>query len=872
MAVNNRDSALRRSFAGWTAVSANDHESDAPQLPAHRSTGSFSDQFELSGIQYDRTSDEKQSHEFHKDSQITIDQIHHAQDGTDPDSKQRPHPLPPPLQRSHYRTVSSSTSTGLLGDDSAASTAKKARARAVENFKTLVIITGGWGFLVIGCIVFKVVAMAVNLRTTDGFAELQNKHPQTATQFWTMVGNILGEVCLVLWSMSISYMAFRAVVFSKDKVELLTIAAWTELSRAGYTFSRRRVSWPIFTLIIWLGALFLAPGFTTLLTPAPIVYDTPYQSFELDQLSSAFSDQYLSIVGTVIPKVRDACSGAIAVFNSSVGDPNAFDPANQQAVQVCVPSVRHVGGKRHRAPDTYWANTLALSLNMSASSVFALPPISIVRASQASGAGVQALIGSEKPYFTYANKYQFPGRTWGVVPLGVNGLEYLSDADLRDPPPNTPQPEGYDHTYELWHQGLTTNVSCHRMTAAEQALIKVTVGDRADERNATVECPVPNGEAANNVSTVVVAPGAGTSIPNTIMLPCILSNGTQASTRTHTVFIKILLPNDEAPTEQNSLVMDTTCVFTPYWHTIKVTYPSDQNVLSMENSTFQSYIDRLDGGVNAAPAQLKPDNMTLARNVIAGANFLSSSSVVTTITNSGSGFAASNFSAVNGLGILSGNLWLVTLMNAVSLSPAFSKGDNMVPNEVIAASLQAMFDYESTADRSFAAAKLRVAKDQLSTFSSSDNLTSTAILGLQSSVILDDHFHDPAVARSLIGTWHAQTLGWGAGTGANDLTSSVVFFTLIPLFFFAAVSWGLTIWAHFHYRTNRGYYGAFNPTDITESIIAASAGGLMNEFDRRALSDSDGLYGARKVKVRLGRVLDINDPEGLPRLGFVRCD
>ncbi|KAE8267503.1 hypothetical protein A4X09_0g4843 [Tilletia walkeri] len=82
----------------------------------------------------------------------------------------------------------------------------------------------------------------------------------------------------------------------------------------------------------------------------------------------------------------------------------------------------------------------------------------------------------------------------------------------------------------------------------------------------------------------------------------------------------------------------------------------------------------------------------------------------------------------------------------------------------------------------------------------------------------------------------------------------------------------MVLYAHFRYRTKRSYYGSFDPTDMTDAIVAASAGGLMNAFDRRALSEPGGYHGARKVQVRLGMVRDVNDTLGEPRFGFVVCD
>ncbi|KAK0535066.1 hypothetical protein OC834_001647 [Tilletia horrida] len=730
-------------------------------------------------------------------------------------------------KRGHAPELTSSAA--ILGDDPTAVSKQKARHRAMKNLRTLCVIIGGWGVLVIGCVAFKLGAIAANLRAPDSLAEWTIRHPQFITQLWTMAGNILAEACLVLWSMSISYMAFRSVVFSKEKIELLTISAWTELNRAGYTFSRRRLSWPGLTLVVWLGSLFLAPGFTTLLTPAPIVYNTTFFSTELDQLSPAFSDRVVAGYNDSISDLTDlGCTGGMIMYhdtNLQANDREAFADANVQVAQNCNPSTSDIVGML-----------------------------------QASLSNAQTVLGQPNPLFIMAESKVFVGRTWGVLPLGPDGFSYLNDLNLRKPPPGASTPAGY----ELTHQALTANISCHPTTPDEQNMITESPGNRPDERIFTVQCP-----GSSLPPTNVLIPGERTVAPNLAAIGCPNTNGSKASQRTHTAFIQVIQAG-EASLIVNGTIQDFTCVYTPYWHSATVAYPSKERVLNVTSSIFLSYADGLDGKIDDPEKQgPSSDNLTVTRQILSQQAFFGSLAVID-IFNLASTFAPSSVNAVNGTGIVSGNAWYTALLNALYQNPTYNNKKFQVTPEVLAASLQGMFDYQSSMARAFQSAKLRKARD--ARLLAGPNPTADDLRSFSNLVILGNGFVDSAVARTMEGTWSAQTLGWGSGTGVNDLTSTVVLLSLVPFFFFAICSWTVAIYAQLKYRQMRGYYGSFDPTDITEAIVAASAGGLKNAFDRRALSESDGLYGARKVKVRLGQVIDPNDPDGEPRLGFVHCD
>ncbi|KAE8267502.1 hypothetical protein A4X09_0g4842 [Tilletia walkeri] len=308
---------------------------------------------------------------------------------------------PPHLREHSSIFLTQGTGITVPGGPRNAYSHQKARKRAVRSIKTLAAIMGAWGVMIIAIVAFKLLAVAINLQAPDWLAERALRHPQTNTQVWTMAGNILAEVCIILWSKSISYLAFRAVVFSEDKIELLTIAAWTELHRAGYTFSRRRLSWPVITIFVWLGALFLAPGFTTLLTPINVIYDTMYESTELDQLSNGFANKLLSN-----PLLSGDCAtGAVIIRNAS-------RQGDQGYIHVCNPS-----------------NSVSNQIL------------------QASEAGVALFLGQGRPYVSLYDEYQSYGRTWGIALLGLNGMTSLSDTDLRSPPPGSPTPKGYAYSY-----------------------------------------------------------------------------------------------------------------------------------------------------------------------------------------------------------------------------------------------------------------------------------------------------------------------------------------------------------------------------------------------------------------------------------------
>jgi hypothetical protein len=83
-----------------------------------------------------------------------------------------------------------------------------------------------------------------------------------------------------------------------------------------------------------------------------------------------------------------------------------------------------------------------------------------------------------------------------------------------------------------------------------------------------------------------------------------------------------------------------------------------------------------------------------------------------------------------------------------------------------------------------------------------------------------------------------------------------VYFSLVPLLIFAAISFGMIAWSHWcdAPRDYSPYAADVDPTDWLEAVVAASQGGLRFAFAKDALQNPDGLQEARKVRIRLGQV------------------
>ncbi|KAK0544394.1 hypothetical protein OC845_005621 [Tilletia horrida] len=680
------------------------------------------------------------------------------------------------------------SSSGCLFEHSPISKAD-ARKRAFYNAQTLTTILGGWSVLLLGSVMFKLIAMKENLPAPDVIVNWMGNHPQMSIQVWTMIGNVLAELCLILWATSISYLAFRAVVFNKHRVELLTLSAWSELRRGGYTISGRKPVWPAFTLAVWVGALFLSPGFTTLITPTPLEYNISYWNIhEVDQTSRGFSTTYMNRYGT-----DQDISGSNCTHSVTTKEKDSDKVVNQ----LCDPAQSGV-------------------LDML----------------QASKAAVLQYLNQTTTNFPLPSGEVFSGRTWGILPQGPYGFTYLSDANLRVRPLGSPAPENLSEqvlkdvvlillstsTYDLNQQGLSADVDCYPTT--DQELENIRQGrspERPDQYLASVQCPQS-------------------------------ASGVTSSNKSHTLYI---IPITTSSFESKMNI--TTCVFTPFWHETLVSYSTPSEPLiavkpALAKRTLCSGIQSVEQGDNCEDG-LAQRNMTL--------QIFGHISNMATMFNLATGFqyntgdpSSADAAAINNTSIISGNAWLIHLSNLLFSVPTYPTSAT-IPVDIIATSLQAMFDYQSTMDRAYqTAALLRVGQDD-------------------HKWVLDSQFNDLSVTRSMEGVWHAQTLGWGRGTGANKLTPTIVLVSLIPLLLFALVSAAMAIWGHVKYREKPAYYGRFDPCDITQSIIAASAGGLRHRFDPEAISATKDLGSALKVKVRLGVVYN-EDEE--PRMGYVVVD
>jgi hypothetical protein len=87
------------------------------------------------------------------------------------------------------------------------------------------------------------------------------------------------------------------------------------MSRAGYTLSRRRPLWPLFTLLIFIGNTFLPAGFSTLLTPKPMLITVPYNGLELDELSTGFGAAISFLPASTFPNPANLSCGSHFVSN-----------------------------------------------------------------------------------------------------------------------------------------------------------------------------------------------------------------------------------------------------------------------------------------------------------------------------------------------------------------------------------------------------------------------------------------------------------------------------------------------------------------------------------------------------------------------------
>ncbi|KAK0534470.1 hypothetical protein OC835_002678 [Tilletia horrida] len=728
----------------------------------------------------------------------------------------------PPRTTSQHQMRASLSSTSMLSDppgpDGSSSFAAWSREgarkkRALQNLRTLVLIFGGWGAIIAACLIFKLVAIRVNLVAPDSLAEAIKQHPQMATQIFTILGNILAEFCLLLWATSISYLAFRAVVFG-EKIELLTLSAWSEMARGGYTFSRRKLSWPILTPLIWLGALFLSPGFTTLITPVPSSKDTPILTREIDQLSAGFVTHFMNgFLG----------SGEAALL-----------PINLEQVPTCFNHLEVLDGN-------------------STTVIKCLPGDTDFHTSrQASQASLQAYLGIRQPYVPIFGGWQFFGRTRGLIPLGPDGLVVLTDSDFKRPQPGSVHPKGFPRVYDLDQQGLSAMASCQEMTQAQwDSMITVRqLPQRADAYTYSVSCPNEtsffNGDSS---LTTLIANGRSSSM---VPLMCYHTNVDRASSRSHTLYL--ITRGGEAASVLNT----TVCTLTPYWHQTRLTYPSTTGILnaSVETTRFLSYIDVVGGSPNASEApyaQFMRDMQTIPATLIR--NYLTSFNALGLLSsmvksNTIMGLASANDStALGGWSVMENNQVLQHLQNIVLDYDVRSA----VTMPMLEQYLLGVWDFHSTTTRQYQTAVLRmVGNNTLEPFH------------------VNADFNDGAVTKPCNGTWHGSTLGWGLGSSGNDVTATVVFVSLIPLMIFALMSWGISLYAHLKYRNGKlAYYGDFDPCDTVQAIIAASAGGMVDAFDPRALSEDAGLHGARKVRVRLGRIYNTSEVGGKVKIGYV---
>lgn len=312
--------------------------------------------------------------------------------------------------------------------------------------QTISFIIGGWSLLIMACFGFKWYALRYSLHAPDQLAEYINAAPTASTQWFTFCGVLLGEIALILWGHSIGYMAFRRLAYGKERTELLTYAAWNEMSRAGYTLSKRKPLWPICTVIIFVGNTFLPAGFSTLLTPKQMVFATPYNGVELDQLSPGFASAIGFLPASTFPNPANLSCGSQFVSNfwTFASHPGTiFDPC---------PSLDDV-------------QTLIM----------------------AGRAKLEASVNQSEPLFKLPGSLTYVGGTGGIATLGPLGI--LPWGSWTRPPPRAPRPQGYNYTYTLNQQGLTVDVKCWPPKAPqEQAILHTERTDIPHLLKVTLKC------------------------------------------------------------------------------------------------------------------------------------------------------------------------------------------------------------------------------------------------------------------------------------------------------------------------------------------------------------------------------------------------
>ncbi|CEH12173.1 hypothetical protein CBOM_00175 [Ceraceosorus bombacis] len=759
----------------------------------------------------------------------------------------------------------------------AASEAKHNKQNFWRATYGLCVIIGGWSFMVFACYLFKGLAVKYNLAASDATAEFILRHPTTQVQLFTVVGVFISEVCFILWGYSLSYFAIRRLAFGKERTELLTYAALAESKRAGYTLSRRKLAWPTATLLIWIGATFLAPAFATLLTPTSMSQFREVMWPEANLLNEAMAvyENLLTPGGTFdLTHLFTFANGS-----KVLGEPNA---------PICDSSIAY-------NTYTYQAGEPPVQLRGSADSC---PQFSDVSTLISAGmAKLQRFSGFDNPVFKMINT-TFVGGTGGVVPLGPNGAMINSDARLI--PDSVARPQGYEYRYTVNQQGASAEVKCTDRPDQNPAY-----GLSGRIANVSVEWDAYLGSA--NISYLcgetpqydVVFAGLGSVVPllcDEFNLDAYMNDATDTAGWQDPDYSTLVLVNMAKQAQFGAGVAtylnrtsggqyltapsqnDLSCTIRPYWSRRDVTYSSAADSFTVEDGPGSgvNYTTGNNRSLLVRPPLTKEERIDAILNGTveykellwytrrwlnqaardAAQSVFSKSDAIGSpvVTPPDSGIPAEET-----FGPPPGYIYLPSQNNAMMHIWTFdlqqkppgveqTNIDLSIPH--LEQFLIGVAEYAMTAQR------------QWLTYALADpdthNLNNIADSTLNGTI-------------GAVGLWNASTVGWGNGRQGNNDSSTVVYWSLTPILVFAALSFALVAWSHYYDRPNgTPYIAECDPIDFVDAVIASSQGGLQNSFHRDALLKEGGsLHGARAVKVRLGQIYRKDDPDGLPKLGFV---
>lgn len=725
--------------------------------------------------------------------------------------------------------------------------------------RTLLIIVGGWVLLLSICFGFKVLAVRYHWHAPDALAEYINNNSTASAQWFTFAGVFLGELALILWGHSISYMAFRRLAYGKGRTELLTLAAWNEMSRAGYTLSKRKPLWPVITIIIFIGNTFLPAGFSTLLTPKEMIVTTPYGGHELDQLSPGFAGAISFMPASTFPNPANLSCGSHFVSNFwtfSSHPSTIFDPC---------PSLDDV-------------QTLI----------------------SAGRAKLEASINQSEPLFKLPGSVTFIGGTGGVASLGPLGI--IPWGHWGSPPKGSPTPKGYNYTYILEQQGLTVDVRCWQPKKASELQILRTESTHIPHLlKVTLDC---NQEQAENDLEVSYHYIGSSSI---ILKGCTGKNSKLQDDPDTTIMYFKDAGASIYGTQGSELGGDLLCELKPRWTRNNVEYQSRRNTIRVtlvegEDRTAPNRLTGYHGELGPGSQPFSPTSeeskhrffqyytrlLTVQGALSAVGNAFVFTSSLSAALNASDGRARDYSLATSPPRPklrTEANATVPLLSNATTLHTYQPVLLNRTAHSVV--TLQDLNETvlfgKDSAIQSLAAFNARVNAQRVQTWIQPAQVE-IFIKGVfeYAATSQREWFQHYAVdgggwygsisesngTRIVKGQWKQETVGWGESTQNN---SSLIYYSLIPLLCFAMVSIGMIIWSHwFDAPRETPRAPDVDPTDWLEAVVASAQGGLYKAFPEPSLGTHKGLLEAQKIRIRFGHVYE--NEEEKPKLGFVCVD